>query len=70
MKKEYMKPQMEVVNMKAGARLLTGSDYQMRYIQTSGSKPGADLDLRFGGGGHEEGRSRGFDDDWDWDEEW
>lgn len=56
--------------MKAGARLLTGSDYQMRYIQTSGSKPGADLDLRFGGGGHEEGRSRGFDDDWDWDEEW
>ena len=55
MKKEYMKPQVEVVRVKMNCQILAGS--------VTGLSNSVGLD--YGGGGSGTGRSRDYDD---WDE--
>ena len=59
MKKEYMKPQVEVVKVNIKSQLLAGSPYA-----TSVDGNVFEGTISGGSGG---GRSRGYDDD-DWDE--
>jgi hypothetical protein len=63
MKKEYLKPQMQVVNINSRHQLLAGSNLN-RVAGNSGLR-GAGTDGSITGGSGE-GRSRGFDD---WDDE-
>lgn len=57
MKKNYVKPQMQVVKINQSANILEGS---------SVGKVGSNVGLGLGGGSSEGGRSRDYDD---WDEE-
>ena len=58
MKKEYMKPQMEVVRINMSATILVDSK-----VDSLGGNSG----LGLGGGSNQGGRSRESDD---WDDEW
>ena len=64
MKKNYVKPEIQVVTINHSVQLLAGSDGQKNFKQFN-SNAGFNL----GGGSDGEGRSRGCDDDWD-DEDW
>ena len=59
MKKAYMKPQMEVVEIKMGQQLLAGSQ---KVSSTSGNVFSGNV---YGGSG--DARARGYEDDDDWD---
>ena len=59
MKKNYVKPAMQVVEM-AVQQMLAGSDLKATGISGNGG-------LGFGGGSNQGGRSRESDD---WDDEW
>ena len=58
MKKAYMKPQMEVVEIKMGQQLLAGSNVS----NASGNVFSGNV---YGGSG--DARARGYEDDDDWD---
>ena len=58
MKKNYVKPEMQVVKINQRVSILAGSD---KVKGVSGN-----ADLNYGGGGSVSGRSRDYDD---WDEE-
>ena len=67
MKKNYVKPEIQVVTINHSVQLLAGSNGQGKYVGGIGLKSNAGFTL--GGGYDGEGRSRGCDDDWD-DEDW
>ena len=62
MKKNYVKPEIQVVTINYSVQLLQSSKGNL-----GGLKSNAGFNL--GGGSDGEGRSRGCDDDWD-DEDW
>lgn len=62
MKKNYVKPEIQVVTINHSVQLLQASNRNL-----GGLKSNAGFNL--GGGSDGEGRSRGCDDDWD-DEDW
>ena len=62
MKKNYVKPEIQVVTINHSVQLLQASKRNL-----GGLKSNAGFNL--GGGSDGEGRSRGCDDDWD-DEDW
>ena len=62
MKKNYVKPEIQVVTINHSVQLLQASKHNL-----GGLKSNAGFTL--GGGYDGEGRSRGCDDDWD-DEDW
>ena len=64
MKKNYVKPEIQVVTINHSVQLLAGSGGQKNFSKFSNN-----VDLGLGGGYDGEGRSRGCDDDWD-DEDW
>ena len=64
MKKNYSKPEIQVVTINHSVQLLSGSTSPKSFNRCS-----SNVDLGLGGGGAGEGRSRGCDDDWD-DEDW
>ena len=64
MKKNYSKPEIQVVTINHSVQLLSGSTYSKSFNRCS-----SNVDLGLGGGSAGEGRSRGCDDDWD-DEDW
>jgi hypothetical protein len=57
MKRNYVKPEMQVVKINQSANILAGSPV---------GKVSGNADLNYGGGGSVSGRSRDYDD---WDEE-
>ena len=63
MKKNYVKPEIQVVTI----------NHSVQLLQTSNSKNfrqfNSNAGFNLGGGSDGEGRSRGCDDDWD-DEDW
>ena len=64
MKRNYQKPEIQVVNINHSVQLLAGSD--RKYGRVTNVKGGI---FELGGGSSESGRSRGCDDDWD-EEDW
>ena len=62
MKRNYVKPEIQVVTINHSVQLLAESNRNL-----GGLKSNAGFNL--GGGSDGEGRSRGCDDDWD-DEDW
>ena len=63
MKKNYVKPEIQVVTINHSVQLLQASN--IKNFRQFNSNAGFNL----GGGSDGEGRSRGCDDDWD-DEDW
>ena len=63
MKKNYVKPEIQVVTINHSVQLLAGS------AKYSGIGLKSNAGFNLGGGSDGEGRSRGCDDDWD-DEDW
>ena len=63
MKKNYVKPEIQVVTINHSVQLLQESN--IKNFRQFNSNAGFNL----GGGSDGEGRSRGCDDDWD-DEDW
>ena len=66
MKKNYVKPEIQVVTINHSVQLLAGSTPAGAKNFTRFS---SNVELGLGGGSDGEGRSRGCDDDWD-DEDW
>jgi hypothetical protein len=67
MKKNYSKPEIQVVTINHSVQLLSGSTSPKSFNRLNSVRSNADFTL--GGGDAGEGRSRGCDDDWD-DEDW
>lgn len=65
MKRNYQKPEIQVVNINHSVQLLAESE-KYNYGRVTNVKGGI---FELGGGSSESGRSRGCDDDWD-EEDW
>ena len=64
MKRDYLKPTIQVVELRNKSCLL-GASRNLHFI-------GGNANMNYRGGGNGDARSRGCDDDWedDWDDEW